>query len=407
MTEVRSKAVSLKDFDLLERLASVTEELEDIVASSQEKKQKEIKINMDELLRNTKKRLGNKIPIRTFNTFHTLVLRNLIKGRMGTSAYMLGKSIGIDSKPKTKDDIIDLLHRFDINGANIKEYTQDKVVVRINDGITALGVRKSPRPLCYFEGGLLAGSIEKLINATADLVETKCAAMGDPYCQFELLSSKSKSARKEALPFFPIDSYSHENIRLLTMLASHAISSIESTLLIDRRRKEAEIDGLTRVYNHRYFQQAIRAEHKHAQRNKIPLSLIMLDVDSFKHYNDTFGHPKGDKVLKEIAALLVNSVRGLDVVARYGGDEFAVILPKTPEEGAMLVARRLRDKVGGLKVKGDKAHKDFNLTISLGVSTYTRGPQTALNLINKSDKALLKAKKKGKSVIMFLPLGKK
>jgi len=390
-----------EEVDLLERLASVTEELEDIVATSQQKKQKKPPIDVKAFMEHARKKLGNQIPVDIFSAFYILVLKNLMKGRMGTSAYMFGKNIGINSNVKSRKDILKVLRKFDVGRINIKECNLERVLVRLKGDITCMGVTKTTRPICYFEGGLLAGAIENFLNKKTDLVETKCTAKGDKYCQFELLSFKGRRIKKDVLPFLPIDSYSHENIRLLTMVASHAITSIENTLLLDRTRKEVEIDGLTRVYNHRYFQQSIRIEHKQSRQQKRPYSLLMVDLDNFKEYNDKFGHPKGDKVLKEAAAALVDGVRTVDIVSRYGGDEFAVILPSTNTKGALLVAERLRSKVSGCTFVGSRKKKNIHLKISIGITTYTGGPKTPEWVIKKADDALLKAKKKGVGIMLF------
>ena len=135
-------------------------------------------------------------------------------------------------------------------------------------------------------------------------------------------------------------------MRLLELFAAQAASSIELHRLYDALAEQARTDGLTGIANHRAFSDRLQQEIAKAVRYGTPLSLLMIDIDNFKPFNDTYGHPQGDKLLKEMAALLLASTReNVDLVARYGGEEFAVVLPNTPAEGAAHLAERLRGDV--------------------------------------------------------------
>ncbi len=153
----------------------------------------------------------------------------------------------------------------------------------------------------------------------------------------------------------------------------------------------ATTDGLTGLRNHRFFQEFLAAAVEQARRYKHPLSLIVLDVDQFKRYNDTFGHPAGDAVLVSVGEVLTKSARGSDLVARYGGEEFVVVLPETGVEGAKRAAERLREAI--------ESHSGFlcPLTASFGVSTLELNEDDREHLIQCADRALYSSKSRGRN----------
>lgn len=150
-------------------------------------------------------------------------------------------------------------------------------------------------------------------------------------------------------------------------------------------------DGLTELYNHRYFRELLTREIATAKRYSHPLSLLMIDIDNFKKYNDTLGHLAGDKALRKIAKALKASCRASDVVARYGGEEFAILVPYTKKEGAAVVAERLRRLI-------EKAQAG-KLTVSIGVASYPSDAQEEEQLISCADQALYKAKNSKKNMV--------
>jgi len=154
----------------------------------------------------------------------------------------------------------------------------------------------------------------------------------------------------------------------------------------------AIVDGLTEVYNHRYFQEALKNHVKEAEANNTPVSLALIDIDCFKFYNDLYGHQAGDKILKEIAFILKTNIRESDILARYGGEEFAIIMPRTDERQALEIAERLRNIIDKYKFQGEENLPNSNLTISIGVSCYPDKAKNINDLINSTDDALYRAK---------------
>jgi len=155
-------------------------------------------------------------------------------------------------------------------------------------------------------------------------------------------------------------------------------------------------DGLTGILNHQEFHKRLTSEVKRAARYKRTLSLIMLDIDLFKNFNDTYGHQAGDSVLKEMGRYLKNAIRSSDIAARYGGEEFAVIMPETPAETAFITARRIGAEIARLPIFVDKDML-IHITMSIGVATYPQDGATKDELIAAADRTLYKAKQSGRN----------
>lgn len=158
------------------------------------------------------------------------------------------------------------------------------------------------------------------------------------------------------------------------------------------------IDECTRTYNRRYFFSRLGEEVNRAKRYDRAFALLFVDIDRFKEVNDVFGHLAGDEVLREVAARLRNVVRGVDLVFRYAGDEFAVILPETGSEEAVFAAERLLGEFRRTPVYSSRAKRDIHLTLSIGVAAFPADAGDAQGLLEKADQALLVAKHRGRNV---------
>jgi diguanylate cyclase (GGDEF)-like protein len=155
---------------------------------------------------------------------------------------------------------------------------------------------------------------------------------------------------------------------------------------------QVDVDDLTRVYNRRYFTEQLSRELDRARRYGSKVSLLLVDVDAFKLYNDTRGHVSGDAALKEIASALSRSARTTDLVCRYGGDEFAVICPRTVKHDALTLADRLRRAVRELDLRPDLRLGAEPLALSVGVATYPDDADESVALVERADQALYRAK---------------
>ena len=190
---------------------------------------------------------------------------------------------------------------------------------------------------------------------------------------------------------------------MLKSIQEHISLVLDNFLLYEKSVR----DGLTNLYNVRFFKSSLLKELKRTRRHERCCSLIMIDLDFFKKINDSHGHPTGDSVLRKVADIFLDCTRETDIVSRCGGEEFSIILPETPSDGALIVAEKIRKTTEETKFYST-ANIQISVTLSLGIATFPEDAEVIESLTDKADQALYSAKHGGRNrVVMYSSIEKK
>jgi diguanylate cyclase (GGDEF)-like protein len=185
--------------------------------------------------------------------------------------------------------------------------------------------------------------------------------------------------------------FSSEDLQLLSSLADYAAIAIENAKYFQKIQELTITDDVTELNNSRFLYQALDGEIKRSRRYRKQFCLIFIDLDYFKNVNDKYGHLAGSHLLKEFGDVLRRTLRDVDIITRYGGDEFVIILPETPPTRGLKVAKRLRQALNLHEFHPDK-NLSLKITASFGVATYPEDAQSALDIIRAADQAMYKVK---------------
>lgn len=197
-----------------------------------------------------------------------------------------------------------------------------------------------------------------------------------------------------------------DDMDLMAILSHQIAAGIERSRYFEKIQQLSEIDGLTGLYNHRVFHEKLRHEVNRRGRTGKPLSLIMLDIDHFKQFNDAYGHQAGDAVLREIAEIITSQSRcnSIDTCSRYGGEEFSIIMPEIELHNAVKVAERLRNVVEAHSFFVEDGSPPIKVTVSIGVAAISGSDDmSAEELIKKADEALYLSKRSGRNRVSYSP----
>ena len=255
--------------------------------------------------------------------------------------------------------------------------------------ITSLGI-------FVFLGALLFIGLDRLVVKPVRTLQTAVRRMGEGHLSTRVPPLRGSELKELTDTINRMASALQEQRETL----EHAVEARTRELQDANARLErlAVTDGLTGVFNHRRFQEALHAELLRAERHQRPMGVLMIDVDFFKKVNDAMGHPAGDELLRRLAKVLGADLRQTDLIARYGGEEFAVLLPETTKSEAMQVAERMRGQVEELINKD--ASWPQKVTISVGVATFPEDGKAAEAVLSAADQAMYVAKRTGRNRVV-------
>jgi diguanylate cyclase (GGDEF)-like protein len=288
----------------------------------------------------------------------------------------------------TKTDAA-IISRWDAGSTVLRELWRDGIPdpeepVDVADSSLRRGVLRDGRPIViHADSGEPSPEVVQLrLTGGRTLIVLPLNAGGRTIGMVELITFKAKRNLSEA------------ELKAAEAMASLAATGLEKVRLLEQLRNAADVDLVTGVHNHRYLQERLRQEVSRSARSHSPFAVLMLDLDNFKPVNDRHGHADGDRVLHNIGATIKDYVRTSDVVARYGGDEYVVLMPDTPVEHADLVAQRV---VAGI-VSGRHEMSDgtvVSVGVSAGLAIYPRDGRTSAQLLQAADTAMYNAKRGG------------
>ena len=212
--------------------------------------------------------------------------------------------------------------------------------------------------------------------------------------------------KKRKMGYLAIKGVKESDKEKVMILGHQFALALRRVKLYAEIEKTAITDGLTDVYTRRYIMERFEEEIERSRLRNIQLSFLMIDVDFFKNFNDTYGHLMGDQILREIASIVKANIREIDIAGRYGGEEFCIILPDTDSKGAQFAAERIRVAAEQTNIQAYDA--SVKATLSVGISTFPKDGKSSTELIDKADWALYRAKNNGRNQICsFGVYGKK
>lgn len=318
---------------------------------------------------------------------------NLVEGKMG-----IGPETGEDANriwsqiENQKMDLDDLIGVYKVS-SNTVETGFNRQVKRLKLPLTDLN--GGFLNLCVSDGMPLHLTSETVSNYSADPIMQLLKS--EELAVVPLKAKDKVNGIILADNFITKKPITKDDLRMLIMLANQAGLAIENSQLYEKTVLRAHSDSLTDLWNHGYFQYIFQEAVEKAKITKLPLTLVALDIDDFKVYNDLLGHQAGDKILKDLAFFLKSHSRKMDFVCRYGGEEFTVILPQTDKQEAFLIAERLRQDIEKYHFVHEEILPHKKLTVSIGISSFPENGNSPSELIAYSDKALYQAKHKGKN----------
>lgn len=389
------------------KFAKILDDLERMTNLGRKKEPGHRELSVTDIAPYVRPELDGTVSVEYFRLTRLLLLQEVLGGAAERQSYLAGEKIGRQFKVSSNDELCAAVRTLGMAQAVIAPAgsgeDKDRLTITFTESAVSTGLPLLGEAVCHFEAGLLAGALEKISRKKVMVVETKCAAMGYDYCQFEATIGEGFKQRRRALEELDYSEYSQENVQLLSTLAAHAVAALENALIYEQTRKMVITDPLTGVYNYGYFQTRLKEEIQRSERKNYAFTLVIADLDNFKSVNDRYGHRTGDMILKEMARIMKENVRGIDILCRYGGDEFTLVLPQTGQQDTMLVVERVRREIEkfnfGQLVGGETDL--LHLSASFGSAVYPGDSRYSDQLVEQADQALYGAKRLGRNRLCF------
>ncbi len=286
------------------------------------------------------------------------------------------------------DDLLELVERPTGGGASDESHPQ-RIVARLRDMQQREGLGSTEMVFFLF-------SIKDILEDTLRRASQGTDPSGAPPWHRESLRQVSSLLHRLGLVLFESDVRAREEAG-----AHHDVLAMEYALLYERARRIAITDQLTGLFNFGYFRERLTEETARADRYQRLLSLIIFDIDHFKRFNDTNGHPAGNEVLKSFSQILQSCVREVDIVARYGGEEMVVLLPEATRRDATQMANRIQEAIAAFAFEGMHSQPSGRITVSAGVATYPVDAASSEELVERADASLYTAKKTGRNKVVW------
>jgi len=201
-----------------------------------------------------------------------------------------------------------------------------------------------------------------------------------------------------------VDKLKEDDLKLISIIADQVSMAVENAKQYDKIKQLAITDKLTGMFNRRHFMELLDREVLRSKRSSNPISVAILDVDDFGHYNNIYGHPTGDKLLKELSQQIKENIRSIDMAARYGGEEFVIIMPETKEDHAAVVCERVRNAIESYVFYGEEKQPAGTITVSIGLATCYDKSLNGDEIVKQADKVLYQSKSSGKNKVTIIAL---
>lgn len=339
---------------------------------------------------------------------HHLKKRLLELSSLYQITLMLSRTLDLDEVLKSIRNIFQ--RRYKVNHCGIFLLDESLSILRLQ---TSFGLPKSLQSKTRFNFG------EDIFGRALELEDVVYVPDVSLECYFQFFGDEPQTGSFIVVPFLlgknqplgvmslyreKINAFNKYELSLLKKMGREIAKVLDKTLLFQHTKELSITDDLTGLYNRRYFNQRYEREVQRAKRYRRPLSILMVDIDHFKNYNDVNGHLLGDEILKKVAILLENNLRKADILARYGGEEFVILLPEIDKAHADQVAEKLRRTIELKSFPREQYQPNKNLTISLGLASLPDDSTNSRELIEFADRALYRAKAEGRNrVVTYHP----